>query len=123
MAYAGIQTMLLAYKMQKSDQEFKLMQITNDMTTASRDTRSLDENRQAKMNELSKDDPNYETLVDEIDKEYNMDLAEIASWEDELQQEQSNCNTQIKLLDGYINTWQAALQQNVAKAHTYGVTQ
>ena len=123
MAYAGIQTMLLAYKMQKSDQEFKLMQVTNDMTTASRDTRSLDENRQAKMNELSKDDPNYETLVDEIDAEYNMDLAEIASWEDELQQEQSNCNTQIKLLDGYINTWQAALQQNVAKAHQYGVTQ
>lgn len=123
MAYAGIQTMLLAYKMQKSDQEFKLMQITNDMTTASRDTRSLDENRQAKMNELSKDDPDYETKVDEIDAEYNMDLAEIASWEDELQQEQSNCNTQIKLLDGYINTWQAALQQNVAKAHQYGVTQ
>ena len=123
MAYAGIQTMLLAYKMQKSDKEFQLMQITNQLTDATKDSSALSENRDAKLSELSKDDPNYEAYVDEIDKEYKYDLAEIAAWEDELQQKQSDCNTQISLLDGYINTWTTALQQNIAKGHTYGAQQ
>ena len=123
MAYAGIQTMLLAYKMQKSDKEFELMQITNKMASATKDSSALSENRDAKISEVSKDDPNYETIIDKIDKEYNNDLADIAAWEDELQQQQSNCNTQISMLDGYINTWQQALQTNIAKAHTYGVQQ
>ena len=123
MAYAGIQTMLLAYKMQKSDKEFQLMQITNQLTAATKDSSALSENRDAKLSELSKDDPNYEEYVDEIDKEYEYDLAEIAAWEDELQQKQSDCNTQISLLDGYINTWTTALQQNIAKGHTYGAQQ
>ena len=120
MAYAGIQTMLLAYKMQKSDKEFQLMQITNQLTAATKDSSALSENRDAKLSELSKDDPNYEAYVDEIDEEYKNDLADIAAWEDELQQKQSDCNTQISLLDGYINTWQSALQQNIGKSHKYG---
>lgn len=120
MAYAGIQTMLLAYKMQKSDKEFQLMQITNQLTAATKDSSALSENRDAKLSELSKDDPNYEAYVDEIDEEYKNDLADIAAWEDELQQKQSDCNTQISLLDGYINTWTTALQQNIGKSHKYG---
>ena len=123
MAYAGIQTMLLAYKMQKSDKEFELMQITNQMASATKDSSALSENRDAKISEVSQDDPNYNEIIDEIDKEYNDNLADIAAWEDELQQKQSNCNTQISMLDGYINTWQQALQTNIAKSHTYGVQQ
>ena len=52
-----------------------------------------------------------------------MQMAEIADWEDELEQQQSNCETEISLLNGYINSWQSALQQNISKDHTYGAVQ
>lgn len=120
MAYAGIQTMLLAYKMQKSDKEFELMQITNQRAQATKDSGALAENYEAKKAELDKDDPDYETQVDELDDKYNLELSDIAAWEDELQQKESNCNTQISLLDGYINTWTSALQSNIKTSHTYG---
>lgn len=120
MAYAGIQTMLLAYKMQKSDKEFELMQITNQRSQATKDSSALSENYEAKKAELDKDDPDYESQVDELDDQYNLELSDIAAWEDELQQKESNCNTQISLLNGYINTWTSALQSNVKTSHTYG---
>ncbi len=120
MAYAGIQTMLLAYKMQKSDKEFELMQITNQRSQATKDSSALSENYEAKKAELDKDDPDYESQVDELDDQYNLELSDIAAWEDELQQKESNCNTQISLLDGYINTWTSALQSNIKTSHTYG---
>lgn len=124
MAYAGIQTMLLSYKMQKSDKEFELMQITNQRTQATKQSGALSEDYQAKKAELkeqySTDDPEYEAQIDELDDSYNTDLAEIASWENDLQQKESDCNTQIKMLDGYITTWTSALQNGIKNAHTYG---
>lgn len=120
MAYAGIQTMLLAYKMQKCDKEFELMQISNDLTRATKQMGEVSESFEEVKSGLDKDDPDYEAQIDALDDEYNNQLAEIAAWEDELQQKESNCNTQISLLSGYIESWQSALQTNVAKAHTYG---
>lgn len=128
MAYAGIQTMLLSYKMQKSDKEFELMQITNKRSQATKDSSALSENYEAKKAELkeqyAEDDPDYyNEAIDKLDDDYNLDLADIADWEDELQQKESNCNTQIKLLDGYITTWTSALQNGIKNAHTYGAQQ
>lgn len=120
MAYAGIQTMLLAYKMRKCDKEFELMQISNDLALATKQQGQVAEAFEEVKSDLDKDDPDYEAQVDALDDEYNSQLAEIAAWEDELQQKESNCNTEISMLSGYIETWQSALQSNVTKAHTYG---
>ncbi len=120
MAYAGIQTMLLAYKMQKCDKEFELMQISNDLASATKQMGEVSEAFEEVKSGLDKDDPDYEAQIDALDDEYNNQLAEIAAWEDELQQKESNCNTQISLLSGYIESWQSALQSNIAKAHQYG---
>ena len=38
MAYAGIQTMLLAYKMRRSDKQFELSQIAHQLEVATRDS-------------------------------------------------------------------------------------
>ena len=120
MAYAGIQTMLLAYKMRKSDKEFEATQIAQKLLTATKDSTSLTEWREQELAEISEDDPNYDTAVDEIESQYKLDLKDVAEWEDELEQQQSNCETEIKQLDGYISSWEQALQTNVQKAHTYG---
>ena len=124
MAYAGIQTMLLAYKMRKCDKEFELMQISQERMTATRQASGFVEDFNAKKNEFAeqygKDSPEYLDEVDDLVDEHNLQLAEIAEWEDKLDQQQSNCETEISMLNGYINSWQAALQQNIAKSHTYG---
>lgn len=120
MAYAGIQTMLLAYKMRKSDKEFEATQIAQQLYTATKDSSSLSEWRDQELSKLSEDDPDYDTQVDDVENQYNEDLKDIAAWEDELEQQKSNCETEIKQLDGYISSWEQALQTNIQKAHTYG---
>ena len=120
MAYAGIQTMLLAYKMRKSDKEFEATQIAQQLYNATKESSSLSEWRDQELGKLSEDDPSYDAQVDGVEKKYNEDLKDIAKWEDELEQEKSNCETEIKQLDGYISSWEQALQTNIQKAHTYG---
>ena len=101
MAYVGIQTMLLAYKMRKSDKEFELMQITQDKLSATKQSTEL-----------------YEGL----NAQYNNDLADIAAWENELEQKEQNAQSEISYLNGYINSWQSALSEGIKKAHNYGAT-
>lgn len=120
MAYAGIQTMLLAYKMRKSDKEFEATQIAQKLYNATKDSSALSEWRNQELSKLSEDDPDYDSQVDEIENQYNTDLKDIASWEDDLEQQKSDAETEIKELDGYISSWEQALQTNVQKAHTYG---
>lgn len=120
MGYAGIQTMLLAYKMRKADKEFELTQITNQyIEKQSEYTAVNDELKQAKAS-LDSTDPDYSYQVEALDAQYDSELAEIASWEDELQQKQSNCETEISMLNGYIDSWSKALTTNIQKAHDYG---
>lgn len=120
MAYAGIQTMLLAYKMRKSDKEFEATQIAQQLYNATKESSSLSEWRDQELGKLSEDDPNYDAQVDKVENQYNTDLKDIAAWEDDLEQQKSNCETEIKQLDGYISSWEQALQTNIQKAHTYG---
>lgn len=120
MAYAGIQTMLLAYKLRKTDVESQAIEITRKLNEATRNTNAASDAYQLEKAELDKDDPDYDEQLEAIQDDYKSELAKITAWEDDLEQQKSNCETEIKLLDGYISSWQGALQQNVAKAHTYG---
>ncbi|MBR2526473.1 hypothetical protein IKE67_08425 [bacterium] len=120
MGYAAIQTMLLSYKLEKSNKEFELMQITNKLTEEASKSRQLADAVIDAKSEVSEDDPDYVETLEAINDEYNLELAEIAEMEDELDRKKRSCETQIGYLDGYIETWTAALQQDVAKSHTYG---
>ena len=53
MAYAGIQTMLLAYKMRKSDKEFELSQIANKLEVYTRNSTSINDLYAAKKTEAA----------------------------------------------------------------------
>lgn len=124
MAYAGIQTMLLAYKMRKSDKEFELSQIMQKREVMTKESSAVNELYDAKKAEVAeeygRDSVEYEDAVDELDKEMNIKLSDIASDENDFDQQQSNCETEINLLDGYISSWEKALQQRIQKAHQYG---
>ena len=66
------------------------------------------------------DNPNYDNDVEALKESYKDDLAEIEAWEEELEQQKSDCETEISMLKGYIDSWQTALQSNIQKSHTYG---
>lgn len=120
MAYVGIQTMLLAYKMRKSDKEFELMQITEKRLAETRNQTKVSQEYIDAKSELDKDDPNYAEDYKELEAQYNIDLAEIAEMEDELDTKKASAESEIAYLNNYIESWQSALQQNVGKAHQYG---
>lgn len=120
MGYAGIQTMLLTYKMRKADKEFELAQISNNYTQAVSESNSLNDELKQMKTSLDSTDDDYGYQLEQLDEIYGDKLADVAAWEDELQQRQSNCETEISQLDGYINSWEKALQTNIQKAHSYG---
>ena len=126
MAYAGIQTMLLAYKMRKSDKQFELSQIAHTLEVYTRDSSSINDLYAAKKTEAAeqygKDTVEYEDAVDELDSEMNLKLADIAEMENDLSQKKSDCETEISQLDGYITSWTTALQEGIKKSHNYGNT-
>lgn len=120
MGYAGIQTMLLTYKMRKADKEFELAQISQKLTEAVSEKGDISNELAAAKAELSEDDPEYGDKATAYDQQFEKELEDVAAWEDELEQQQSNCQTTISQLDGYINSWEKALQTNIQKAHSYG---
>ncbi|MGN0018547.1 MAG: hypothetical protein ACI37S_05860 [Candidatus Gastranaerophilaceae bacterium] len=120
MAYVGIQTMLLAYKMQKTDKESQLAEISQKLLVEQRKSNAASDDYTQSKAELDKDDPNYDNDVEALKESYKDDLAEIEAWEEELEQQKSDCETEISMLKGYIDSWQTALQSNIQKSHTYG---
>ncbi len=125
MAYAGIQTLLLTYKMQKADKEFHLSKVSDEYFKTLKESDACNTQLQKEKNKLMEeyeDDPEgYTEALEDLDDYYEENiLAEMAAKEELLQQEISNDNTQIKQLDGYINSWTTALQSSIAKTHTYG---
>ena len=120
MAYVGIQTMLLAYKMQKTDKEAQLAEISQKLLVEQRKSNAASDDYTQSKAELDKDDPNYDNDVEALKESYKDDLAEIEAWEEELEQQKSDCETEISMLKGYIDSWQTALQSNIQKSHTNG---
>lgn len=123
MSYASTQFLLISYKSQKADAEFKLGQVTNKYNVAVKESDKKLEDLEAAKAQLDSASPDYIERCKEVEYEYRNGeggLADLAADEEMWQQEMSNLNTEIKQLDGYIESWQAKLQTDVAKTHNYG---
>ncbi len=106
--------------MQKSDKEYNLLQIQNKVTEATSNTRAVQNYYDDKFAELNEDSPTYKKDFAELDDEYDTTMAEIATWEEDLEKQQDNCEVEIELLEGNIKTWTSSLQSNVQSSHKYG---
>lgn len=122
MAYASIQTLLVSYKMQKADEEFKLSQLSLEHIEKTKESKAINDELNAEKAAVSSDDPEYAQKLSDIDDKFRADLEEIAAWESSLEHEKDNCEVKIKQLDGYINSWQSALTAGIQSSHTYGST-
>ncbi len=128
MAISNIHETLLMYTKQKALINDKLS--TNIMNTLSASKQTAE--NQAKYNDQMdniyynyyEDDPEtYELLTEQLEQEHELELANINSWEQELELEKNNLETQLNEISTFESTWTKLLQTNIKSDFSYGGVQ
>ena len=125
MAISNIHETLLLYTKQKALINDKLS--TNMMNTlsASKQTAEKQSKYNDKMNEIYynyyEDDPEtYELLTEQCNNEHELELANLNSWEQELELEKNNLETQLNEISTFESSWTKLLQTNIKNDFSYG---
>ena len=125
MAISNIHETLLLYTKQKALINDKLS--TNMMNTlsASKQTAEKQSKYNDKMNEIYynyyEDDPEtYELLTEQCNNEHELELANLNSWEQELEIEKNNLETQLNEISTFESSWTKLLQTNIKNYFSYG---
>lgn len=125
MAIANLQETLLFYTKQKA---LINDQLSTNMMNMLCSSKQIAEN-QAKYNtELTDiyfnyyaDDPEtYDLLTEQCNQEHELELANLNSWEQELELEKNNLETQLNEISTYESSWTKLLQNNVKSDFSYG---
>lgn len=128
MAISNIHETLLMYTKQKALINDKLS--TNMMNTLSASKQTAE--NQAKYNDQMnniyynyyEDDPEtYELLTEQLEQEHELELANLNSWEQELELEKNNLETQLNEITSFESTWTKLLQTNIKSDFSYGGVQ
>ena len=128
MAISNIHETLLMYTKQKALINDKLS--TNMMNTLSASKQTAES--QAKYNDQMdniyynyyEDDPEtYELLTEQLEQEHELELANVNSWEQELELEKNNLETQLNEITSYESSWTKMLQTNIKSDFSYGGVQ
>lgn len=125
MAISNIQETLLMYTKQKATINDELATIALNITSATRENADIQAQYNSQLQtyyyEYYEDDPTtYSDLVEILNQEHELDLANLESWESELELEQSNYETQLNEITSYESSWQKLLQTNIKNDFTYG---
>lgn len=125
MAISNIHETLLMYTKRKSLINNLLSTNMMNMLNSSKEVAE----EQAKYNdqiseiyyEYYEDDPDtYEILTEQLEREHELDLANLNSWEQELELEKNNLETQLNEINTYESTWTKLLQTNIKNDFSYG---
>ena len=69
------------------------------------------------------DPATYEMLSEQCDNEHELELANLNSWEQELELEKNNLETQLNEITTFESTWTKLLQTNIKNDFSYGGVQ
>jgi hypothetical protein len=125
MAISNIHETLLLYTKQKSLINDKLSTTMMDMLSASKQTAEEQSKYNDEMDDIYynyyEDDPDtYEVLTERLEQEHELDLANLNSWEEELELEKNNLETQLNEITTFESTWTKLLQTNLKNDFSYG---
>lgn len=130
MAISNLQETLLMYTKQKSMFNQKLANVMFNLTSAARQTSELQEQYNQKERNYYyqyNDDPSlqdeYTEVMEQLLKEHEFDLANIQSWENELNMNKENYETRLNIVTKYESSWQKLLSTNIKNDFTYGGAQ
>lgn len=126
MAISNIQETLLMYTKQKAMYNEQLSNIQFNMMNASRESAEL----QAKYNDQqqyyyyeyydSEDPDQYEAIMEVLEKDHEYELANLNSWEEQLEMEKNNLETRLNEVTTFESSWTKLLQSNIKNDFTYG---
>lgn len=125
MAISNIQETLLMYTKQKAQVNEKLSNIMFTMTSATRknaeEQAKYNEQLQAYYYEYYEEDPTtYADLVEILNQDHELELANLESWEAELELQKNNYETKLNEITAFESSWTKLLQTNVKKDFAYG---
>ncbi len=125
MAISNLHETLLLYTKQKSMINDKLSTVMMNMLNASKQTAENQAKYNNELNEIyysyyEADPDTYDQLTTQLQNEHELELANINSWEQELELEKNNLETQLNEISTYESTWTKLLQTNVKNDFSYG---
>ncbi|MCI5887948.1 MAG: hypothetical protein MRZ62_00325 [Brachyspira sp.] len=130
MAISNIQETLLMYTKQKSMINEKLSDIMFDMLNASKDSSNIQSKYNTKLQNYyyqyendTIDQTEYQNITEQMEKEREYELANLNSWETELELDKNNYETRLNEVTTFESTWTKLLQTNVKTDFTYGGAQ
>ena len=125
MAISNIHDTLLLYTKQKALINDKLSTNMMDLLNSSKQTaqeqslynKNLDN---IYYNYYESDQDTYELLVEQLQQDHELKLANLNSWESELEVEKNNLETQLNEITTFESTWTKLLQTNIKNDFSYG---
>ena len=128
MAISNIHETLILYTKQKSLVNEKLSTVMMNMLNSSKQVAENQAKYNDQMNEIYygyyEDDPeNYELLTEQCQQEHELELANLNSWEQELELEKNNLETKLNEINTFESSWTKLLQTNIKNDFSYGGVQ
>ena len=126
MAIANYQEKLLFYTQQKSQISMKLSDIQMKQLSASKSTATKQQEYNAKLSALYYDEDygygtdEYSEMLLQLQNEHEFEMANLNSWESQLDIEKENLENQLNEIQSYETTWQKILQANSKNDFSYG---
>ena len=125
MAISNIHDTLLLYTKQKALINDKLSTNMMDLLNSSKQTAQEQSLYNKKMDDIyynyyEDDQDTYELLVEQLQQDHELKLANLNSWESELEVEKNNLETQLNEISTFESTWTKLLQTNLKNDFSYG---
>lgn len=125
MAISNIHETLLLYTKQKSLINDKLSTTMMDLLNSSKQTAESQAKYNDQMNDIyynyyESDPETYELLVEHCEQEHELTLANLNSWEQELELEKNNLETRLNEINTFEGSWTKLLQTNIKGDFSYG---
>ena len=127
MAISNIQETLLMYTKQKSMLNNKLSDVMFDLLNASKDSSEVQSKYNDKIQEYyylymqdGIDETYYQEITEQLEKEREFELANLNSWETELELDKNNYETRLNEVTTFEATWTKLMQSNIKNDFTYG---
>ena len=125
MAISNIHDTLLLYPKQKALINDKLSTNMMDLLNSSKQTAQEQSLYNTKMDDIyynyyEDDQDTYELLVEQLQQDHELKLANLNSWESELEVEKNNLETQLNEITTFESTWTKLLQTNIKNDFSYG---
>jgi len=125
MAISNFQETLLFYTKQKSLINNDLSSNMMNLLNSSKKNAEIQAKYNDKVDEIyytyyESDMETYEILTEQAEREHELQLADLTSWEQELELEKNNLETRLNEITSYESTWTKLLQTNIKSDFTYG---